>query len=301
MIDAYDSLVISLDADEEDIKKAYKRLSLQHHPDKVQASGSTRDASDAAEKFNEIKLARDILQDVERRKIYDTFGIDLGEERPEMEVWNIGLSTLLSPMGGFVLKTVVVRAAIWIIGFSWVGYILLLCSFVVAGLYKMDVSVREVKLQSPEVMPILVQIGLIDVVVLLSWIWPLLGDAVGVFYLVSEICGVPVFLDNWKIGAAGAVGSIIMARLFRGWWFWILGIEVVLALITLAALTVAAGIMRLWIDGVQAQRSEKLKEWRLQLRKERKKVDEEIACLKKKLEDDDRGKSGSGGSAGNRR
>lgn len=281
MIDAYDVLGIPPDADEEAVKKAYHKMSLKYHPDKVQ---DQKDSTSVTEKFNEIKLAKDILSDKDRRNVYDTFGTDLGEERPEMEVWTIGMGTLLSPMGSFLLMTTISRVALWLIGFRYVSYILIILGIVAAGLYKKDVNIGEVKLQSPEVAPILLHIGLVDGVVILNWIWPLLAEAVGIFYLCSEIVGLQIFLESWKIGAAGGFGALILARIFRGWWFWILVAEVGLAVVTLAALTVAAGIMRLWIDGVQAQRGDKLKEWRLKMRKERQKKEEEIASLKKKLE-----------------
>lgn len=285
MIDAYDVLGISLDAKEEDIKKAYKRLSLQHHPDKVQRFGNAEETQNAGEKFNEIKLAHDILKDVERRKIYDTFGIDLGEERPEMEVWTIGLSTLLTPMCYFTLKTALVRVALWFMGFRWVGALLVLLGILGVVLYAVDFTYRDVKAKSAESVSLLISLGIVDAVVVAQWMWPLLGDAVGVFYLASEVVGGALFLESWKVATGAAVGSLVLARLLRGWWLWIFGLEVLLSLVLLAALTVAAGMIRLWIDGVQSQRSEKLREWRLALRKQRKVLEDEVAELKRKLQE----------------
>lgn len=282
MIDAYDVLKLPLEAEEEEVKKAYKRLSLLHHPDKVQALGLN--AQDAGEKFNEIKEARDILTDPERRKIYDTFGIDLGEERPEMEVWTIGLGTLLSPMGGFALKTAIVRLAIWIIAWKWIGIILLLIGIVTALLYAVNFKYKGMEIRDPEALPILVNVGLVEAVLIVYWIWPLLADGVCVFYLASEVVGIPILFDSWKIGVGSGVVSLVLARLFRGWWMWILGLEVVLAIIMLAALTVAAGIMRLWIDNVQAQHGDKLKSWRKEMRRQRQELQDEVAKLKEKLE-----------------
>eukprot|EP00438_Fugacium_kawagutii_P032516 Skav233916 [mRNA] locus=scaffold435:582928:602422:+ [translate_table: standard] len=112
----------------------YHKMSLQYHPDKVGGGEA------ATKKFNEIKSAREILQDVERRKIYDTFGTDLGEERPELEVWTIGVNTLLSPMGNFVLKTVMARLVLWLVGWVWIGRLFIFLGFVAAGLYWQDVK-----------------------------------------------------------------------------------------------------------------------------------------------------------------
>jgi len=282
MIDAYDVLGIALDASEEEIKKAYKRLSLQFHPDKVQATGNK---DNAAEKFHEIKLAYDILQEPDRRKIYDTFGVDLGEERPEMEVWTIGLGTLVSPMGSFVLKTVLSRAVLWVITFKWVGIFLIFCGCVAAALYAADVTFREMSIRSPDAAPYLIQVAIVDVVLVLHWIWPLLADTVNVVYLISEVVGAALLVESWKGGGIALVVSLVLARLFRGWWFWIMGLEAVIGVILLVALAVASGVMRLWIENVQAQHSDKLRDWRQAMRRQRKAMEDEIADLRRKLQE----------------
>eukprot|EP00971_Amphidinium_carterae_P016645 328632-Amphidinium_carterae.2 len=43
------------------------------------------------------------------RKIYDAFGTDLGEERPEVEVWTVGFNNVLTPLFGFFAKTIGMR------------------------------------------------------------------------------------------------------------------------------------------------------------------------------------------------
>jgi len=280
MIDAYDVLGLAPEAKHEEINKAYKRLSLQCHPDKNQDSNS----KDSGDKFNEIKMAKDILMDEDRKKVYDTFGIDLGEERPEMEVWSIGLSTLLSPMGGFALKTLLVRLAIWFIALKWIGRLLMFCGCAAGALYAADFKFRGVSVRSPEVAPVLVQIAILDVVVLLLWIWPLLADTVGVLYLVSEVISMELLLSSWQFGGIALLVSLVLARLLRGWWFWVFVLEALLALVVLVALTIAAGIMRLWIDGVKVQRGEKLTEWRHAMRKKRKEMEDEISDLKRRLQ-----------------
>lgn len=290
---------IGLDADGDEVKKAYKRLSLLHHPDKVQAAG--RDMSDANERFNEIKAARDILQDPERRKIYDTFGVDLGEERPEMEFWTIGMSSLLSPMGMFTLRTVLMRLVIWIVGFKWIGWLLLVGGVVVAVLYAVDFKYKEYHLRSPEAAPLLMNIGIIVAVVLICWVWQLLADAVGIFYLVSEVVDLAMFFENWKLGVIAAVASFLLAWLVRGWWFWIIGIEFGLALVMLVALTVGSGLMGLWIESIKTQHGDKLKESRLRMRRTRKALQQEVDDLKKKLQDYERRDNGAAVSDSGRR
>lgn len=62
--DLYKILEISSDATQEEIKRAYRKLSLKYHPDK------NSDKS-AVGKFNEISSAYEILGDIEKRKKYD--------------------------------------------------------------------------------------------------------------------------------------------------------------------------------------------------------------------------------------
>jgi DnaJ-class molecular chaperone len=75
MKDLYEILEVNKDALPEEIKKAYRRLSKMHHPDK----------GGDPEKFKEINKAYAILSDPERRKYYDETG-DTGEsQRNESE------------------------------------------------------------------------------------------------------------------------------------------------------------------------------------------------------------------------
>ena len=62
--DFYDTLGVSSDANESEIKKAYRSLSLKFHPDRNQEPGSTQ-------KFQEISDAYETLSDSSKRKSYD--------------------------------------------------------------------------------------------------------------------------------------------------------------------------------------------------------------------------------------
>src|SRR5690606_3601310 len=66
--DYYDILGVARTASKEDIKKAYRRLAMKHHPD--------RNKGDEAEarKFKEIREAYDVLNSPEKRAAYDQFG-----------------------------------------------------------------------------------------------------------------------------------------------------------------------------------------------------------------------------------
>lgn len=66
--DYYTVLGVNRDASDEDIKKAYRKLAMKHHPDR-----NLQDKS-AEEKFKEAKAAYEILSDPKKRAAYDQFG-----------------------------------------------------------------------------------------------------------------------------------------------------------------------------------------------------------------------------------
>jgi molecular chaperone DnaJ len=66
----YDTLGVKKGASAEEIKKAYRKLAAQYHPDKNPGDTS------AEEKFKEVQNAYDTLSNQEKRKQYDTFGGD---------------------------------------------------------------------------------------------------------------------------------------------------------------------------------------------------------------------------------
>lgn len=66
--DYYEVLGCRKDASEADIKKAYRRLAMKHHPDR------NPDDADAEAKFKEAKEAYEILSNKEKRGAYDQFG-----------------------------------------------------------------------------------------------------------------------------------------------------------------------------------------------------------------------------------
>lgn len=66
--DYYDVLGVSKNADENEIKKAYRKIALKYHPDK------NPDDKSAEEKFKEAAEAYEILSDSDKRARYDRFG-----------------------------------------------------------------------------------------------------------------------------------------------------------------------------------------------------------------------------------
>lgn len=66
--DYYEILGVTRTATNADIKKAYRRLAMKHHPDR------NADDKDASRKFQEVREAYEILNNAEKRAAYDRFG-----------------------------------------------------------------------------------------------------------------------------------------------------------------------------------------------------------------------------------
>jgi molecular chaperone DnaJ len=67
--DYYEVLGVSRDASEADLKKAYRRLAMKHHPDR-----NTDNSDDSEAKFKEAKEAHEVLSDAKKRAAYDQYG-----------------------------------------------------------------------------------------------------------------------------------------------------------------------------------------------------------------------------------
>jgi molecular chaperone DnaJ len=77
--DYYEVLGVGRDTSPEEVKKAYRRLAMKFHPDRVPAEGK----AEAEERFKEISEAYEVLADEEKRKLYDAYG----HTGVEQQVW----------------------------------------------------------------------------------------------------------------------------------------------------------------------------------------------------------------------
>ncbi|MCK5488838.1 MAG: molecular chaperone DnaJ [Gemmatimonadetes bacterium] len=67
MADYYTRLGVEKDSDADTIKKAYRKLAMQYHPDR-------NSSPDAEENFKRVTEAYEVLRDPEQRQLYDRFG-----------------------------------------------------------------------------------------------------------------------------------------------------------------------------------------------------------------------------------
>ena len=70
--DYYEILGVSKNSSDDELKKAYRNLAREHHPDMVKDS----DKATAEKKFKEINEAYQVLSDPEKKRQYDQFGHD---------------------------------------------------------------------------------------------------------------------------------------------------------------------------------------------------------------------------------
>jgi curved DNA-binding protein len=65
--DLYETLGVPRDADEDTIKKAFRKLAMKYHPDKSPGKANEQ-------RFKEVNHANEILSDKDKRSLYDEFG-----------------------------------------------------------------------------------------------------------------------------------------------------------------------------------------------------------------------------------
>jgi len=78
--DFYKTLELPRDASQEEIKRAFRKLSIKHHPDKNPGD------QEAAQRFLDVNKAHETLSDPDKRQIYDLYGEE-GLERQNNNPW----------------------------------------------------------------------------------------------------------------------------------------------------------------------------------------------------------------------
>ncbi|MBM3223112.1 MAG: molecular chaperone DnaJ [Candidatus Tectomicrobia bacterium] len=90
--DYYEVLSVSRTATEDDIKKSYRKLAFQYHPDR------NPNNPEAEEKFKEASEAYEVLHDADKRRIYDQYGHD-GLQKNGFQGFS-GFEDVFSSFGG---------------------------------------------------------------------------------------------------------------------------------------------------------------------------------------------------------
>lgn len=92
--DYYRVLGVGKDASAEDIKKAFRKIAMQYHPDR-------NSAPEAEEKFKEANEAYAVLSDPDKRKQYDMFGADgFGQRYSSEDIFsNFDFRSIFEDMG----------------------------------------------------------------------------------------------------------------------------------------------------------------------------------------------------------
>jgi molecular chaperone DnaJ len=83
MATLYDTLGVSKTASQDEVKKAYRKLAREHHPDRNPGDSA------AEERFKEVQHAYDVLGDEQKRKEYDRFGSQNGRAGPGPQNVNV--------------------------------------------------------------------------------------------------------------------------------------------------------------------------------------------------------------------
>jgi molecular chaperone DnaJ len=100
----YDTLGVKKGASQDEIKKAYRKLAREHHPDANPGDKA------AEERFKEVQTAYDVLSDEKKRKEYDRFGSTNGRGPgpgggPNVSYGNVDFGDLSDILGGIFRNT----------------------------------------------------------------------------------------------------------------------------------------------------------------------------------------------------
>ncbi|MEK9207826.1 MAG: DnaJ C-terminal domain-containing protein [Patescibacteria group bacterium] len=92
--DYYQILGVTKGASEADIKKAYRKLALEHHPDRNKGN------KESEEKFKEVTKAYEVLSDPQKKQAYDQFGHAAFEQGAGQGPFGAGGNPFADAQGG---------------------------------------------------------------------------------------------------------------------------------------------------------------------------------------------------------
>lgn len=261
-IDAYDLLQIGLDASEEEIKKAYKKQSLRLHPDKVQNKTSSTN-----ETFSQLKDAYDVLSNADRRKSYDRLGVDIGEQRVEMLLWNTSMMFALGPYGMFLLKVSGVGLLCYALSFYYIYYVglLTLMSTILYCVYLTKGKFFQGDENSQKISLLTMYASMLFLYLFLAAISQWLSDIYFLLFLVADYFGFELLLAT-PVLAGVLTGSAIFSWLCGGWWFTVyVGLYSVGALLALSSV-MGTVIVHVWFDSLDQTCKLQVREHRQRMR-----------------------------------
>lgn len=237
-VDYYDILNIDLNANEEQIKKAYKVMSLKLHPDKQRNLPEDKKAHPEA--FTQLKDAYDVLIDADRKKTYDRFGVDFGEQSPDKMIWSVGWNMCCAPLGLFFIKALVLGFLNWALGWYYIWWLALMgCG----GLLGYCIKQHQVTPEADYKAALKAACGMVCavvVVLVLMSVSEVIPDTIIIFGLVMHSVW-PLLMEAAQYLKVAGVGIFVLSTFFAWWYnggywylymnvFW-LGIAILLGLI----------------------------------------------------------------------
>jgi hypothetical protein len=262
---------LDLDADEDAIKKAFHRLSRLHHPDKNQGREEEADA-----KFIKVKAAYDILSVKERKKIYDTLGLDIGEATPDDLLWTTGGRDVLIPILKFLWWVFVGLVGSWIVD-TWIIWYLVALLALALG-----VASATNRLDKPAVGGLGQNLGTAVVVIAIRrWLFSHIIEVA--FLFLFGLFVIPVQWTPKLLGGLG-LGAFVCGYFTNLWYVLYFGIFVLL----LAGLTLLGMAMfwHMFLEMIGENAKKQVKDMRRTMRDERTRADNleaEVARLKDAL------------------